>query len=150
MKYWSTLYLNMSKTLRFRAYLECPELCLVKNVLNYTSDVRLTRLSYPAPFISTTNPFRPVSRDAIARWIKNTMKEANIDTGLFTAHTCRSVSTSKSKIAGLDIKIILNSANGTKDKTFKRFYFKETQKNYQADFSNFGDNTNFKFLYGII
>ena len=32
------------------------------------------------------------------------MKEANIDTGLFTAHSCRSASTSKAKISGLNKK----------------------------------------------
>ena len=99
---------------------------------------RLTRSSDPALFISTAKPFKLVSRDAIARWIKNTMKEANIDTGLFTAHTCRSASTSKAKIAGVTIKTILNSTNWTKENIFKKYYFKEIQKNYQTDHSNFG------------
>ena len=72
----------------------------VKNLLNYL-DIRLIRFSF---FISTTKAFKPVSRDTIVRWIKNTMKEANIDTGLFTAHSCRSASTSKAKISGLNIK----------------------------------------------
>ena len=99
---------------------------------------RLTRSSDPALFISTTKPFKLVSRDAIARWIKNTIKEANIDTDLFTAHTCRSASTSKAKIAGLNIKTILNSANWAKENIFKKYYFKEIQKNHQTDHSNFG------------
>ena len=77
---------HCQKPLIFRAYPEYPALCPVKNLLNYL-DIRLTRSSDPALFISTTKPFRPVSRDTIARWIKNTMKYANIDTGLFTAHT---------------------------------------------------------------
>ena len=79
-----------------------------------------------------------MSRDTIARLIKNTMKEANTDTGLFIAHTCRSVSTSKAKIAGLNIETILNSANWTKDSFFKKYYFKEIQENYQTGYSNFG------------
>ena len=120
----------------FRAYPECPESCSVKNLLNYL-DTRLTRSSDPALFISTTKPYKSVSRDTIARWIKNT-KDANIDTGLFTAYTCRSASTSKAKLAGLNIKTILNSANWTKDNIFKRYYFKEIQENYQPDHSNFG------------
>ena len=79
-----------------------------------------------------------MSRDTIARLIKNTMKEANTDTGLFIAHTCRSVSISKAKIAGLNIETILNSANWTKDNFLKRYYFKEIQENYQTGYSNFG------------
>ena len=69
----------MSKTLKqtLKHSLECPDLCPGKNLLNYL-DIRLTRSSDPTLFISTTKPFKPVSRDTIARWIKNTMKEANI------------------------------------------------------------------------
>ena len=89
---------------------------------------------------------RVMSRDTIARWIKNTMKEANIDTCLFTPLTCRSASTSKVKLAGRNIKTILNSANWTKDNIFKRYYFKEIQENYQTDHSNFG----MKLLNNII
>ena len=125
------------KLLIFRAYPECPDLCPVKNLLNYL-DTRLTRSSDPAIFIFTTKPFKPVLRDPIVRWIKNAVKEANIDTGLFTAHTCRSASTSKAKIAGLNIKAILSSANWTKGNIFQRYYFKEIQENYQTDHSNFG------------
>ena len=116
------------KLLIFRAYPECSEYL----------DIRLPRLSDPALFISTTKPFKPVSTDTIARWIKNVMKEANIDAGLFTANTCRSAPTSKAKLAGLNIKTILNSANWTKDNIFKRYYLKEIQENYQTDHSNFG------------
>ena len=94
------------KPLIFRAYHECPNLCPAKVLLNYL-DIKLTRSSDLAFFISTTKPFKALSRDAIARWIKNTMKEANIDSGLFTTHTCRSASTSKAKIAGLNIKAML-------------------------------------------
>ena len=79
-----------------------------------------------------------MSRDIIARWIKKTMKEANVDTGLFTARTFRSASTSKVKIAGLNIKTILNSANWTEDNNFKKYYFKEIQENYQTDHFNLG------------
>ena len=66
------------------------------------------------------------------------MKEAIIDTGLFTAHTYRTVSTSKAKAAGLNIKAILNSVYWTKDNIFKRYYFKEIHENYQSDHSSFG------------
>ena len=124
------------KPLIYTAYPECPELRPVKNLLNYL-DIISTRLSEPALFISTRKPFKPVSRNTIARWIKNTMKETNIDTGLFTAPTCRSASTSKAKLAGLNIKTILNSANWTKHNNFKGYYFKDIQENYQTDYSNF-------------
>ena len=50
----------------FRAYPKCPDLYPVKNVLNYL-DIRLTRSSDPALFISTTKPFKAVSRDTSAR-----------------------------------------------------------------------------------
>ena len=124
------------KPLTFRAHPECPDLWPLKNLLNYL-DIRLTGSPDPALFISSTEPFKLVSRDTIARWIKNTIKEANIDTGLSTAYACRLASTSKAKIAGLNIKAISNSANWTKDNIFKRYYFKEIPENYQTDNSNF-------------
>ena len=130
------------KPLIFRAHPECPDLCPLKNILNCL-DVRLTRSSDPALFISFTRPFKPVSRDTIARWIKNTIKEANTDTGLSTAYTCRLASTSKAKVAGLNLKTISNSIKGS---ISKRYCFKEIQENYQADNSNFGT----EFLDNII
>ena len=101
-----------------------------KKLIKLFLDIRLTRSSDLALFISTTKPFNPVSRDTIPRWIKNTMKDANADTGLFTAHT---------KIAGLNIKTILNSPNWTKDKenTFKRYYLKEMEEHYESNHFNF-------------
>ena len=57
------------KPLIFRAYLKCPELCPVKNLLSYP-DIRLPRSSDPTLFISTTKPYKPVSSNTIARWIK--------------------------------------------------------------------------------
>ena len=63
------------KPLFFRAYPECPELCSVKSLLNYL-DIRLTRSSDLPLFVLTTTLFKPVSMDTFARWIKNTMKEA--------------------------------------------------------------------------
>ena len=58
-----------------------------KNLIKLFLDIRLTRSSTLALFISTAKSFKLVSRDAIARWIMNTIKKANIDTDLFTATT---------------------------------------------------------------
>ena len=101
-----------------------------KKLIKLFLDIRLTRSSDLALFITTTKTFNPVSRDTIPRWIKNTMKDSNVDTGLFTAHA---------KIAGLNIKTILNSPNWTKDKdnTFKRYYLKEMEEHYESDHFNF-------------
>ena len=73
-----------------------------KKLINLFLDFRLTRSSDLVLFISTTKSFKSVSRDTIVRWIKNTTKEANIDTRLFTSYT---------KIAGLNMKTILKSRN---------------------------------------
>ena len=101
-----------------------------KKLIKLFLDTRLTRSSDLALFISITKPFKPVSRNTFLRWIKNAMKDVNVDTGQFTAHT---------KIAGLNIKTILNSSNWTKDKdnTFKRYYLKENEEHYESDHSNF-------------
>ena len=62
----------------------------------------------------------------------------NIDT-VYSQHTpADQFLYQKTKIAELNIKTILNSANRTKDSIFKSYYFKEIQENYQTDHSNFG------------
>lgn len=61
--------------------------------------------------ISYANPHGPVSRDSVARWIKQSMKSAGIDTSVFKSHSTRSASTSAAKVADVPIEDIMATAN---------------------------------------
>ena len=46
-------------------------------------------------FLSYDRPHKPVSRDTISRWTKETLRRCGIDTKVFTAHSTRSASVFK-------------------------------------------------------
>ena len=52
-------------------------------------------------FLSTKRPHHPVTSATIARWIKQGMSKAGVDTSLFGAHFTRAASTSAAKRKGM-------------------------------------------------
>ena len=87
------------KPLVFRAFPQNPKLCPVSTLIQYL-DIRLSRSSDTALFLTTVRPYKGASSDIIACCIKNTMQEAGINTGLFSPHSCRSAATSKANASG--------------------------------------------------
>ena len=87
------------KSLHFRAFPQNPKLCPVSTLVQYL-DIRLSRSSDTALFLTTVRPYKGASSDIIACCIKNTMQEAGINTGLFSPHSCRSAATSKANASG--------------------------------------------------
>ena len=90
------------KPLVFRAFPQNPKLCPVSTLIQYL-DIRLSRSSDTALFLTTVRPYKGASSDTIARWIKNTMQEAGINTSLFSPHSC----TSKADASGTSITTVL-------------------------------------------
>jgi len=77
-------------------------------------------------FISIKKPFKPVKPATIGHWLKNLMKEAGIDTSVFTAHSTRGAATSKARAVGVPMAEILKAANWNSTSTFCRFYNRPT------------------------
>ena len=84
--------------------------------LTYPHDKRLCRMKYLAEYIDRTEPRRgnhknllinyvkphqPVSKATVVRWIKEVLRVSGIDKKNFTAHSCRTASTSPNKVAGV-------------------------------------------------
>ena len=67
-------------------------------------------------------PYGPASSDTLSRWVKDTLQLAGIDTGRFTAHSCRAASTSKADSKGIPLKHILMAGQWSKKTNFYRFY----------------------------
>ena len=58
----------------------------------------------------------------IPGWIKNILKEADIDTKIFKGHSTRSASTSEAGLEGLSVTDILERGSWTNASTWQRFY----------------------------
>ena len=128
---------NTAKPLIFRTFDQDHQLCPVLAISHYLT-FRLNHTGDEELFVTTTMPYKRASPDTIARWIKQTMRESGIDTDRFTAHSCRSASTSMAEKRGISLSTIIRSAGWSNDTTFKRFYKKEIANYYPKQTDNFG------------
>ena len=107
-------------TMKIEHYID-EKLCPMHTLLFYleqTSHLRVDR----NVFISYVT-FKSVTTSTIARWLKTVLSLAGIDTTVFKAHSYRSASTSKAASrGGCSLRKILETANWTSDKNFKKFY----------------------------
>ena len=74
--------------------------------------------------LSNLKPHLPISKDTLARWIRDVLHKAGVDTH-FGAHSTRSASTSAATSKGLPIDIVLKAAGWSSASTFTRFYKRE-------------------------
>ncbi|KZR98416.1 Uncharacterized protein APZ42_006176 [Daphnia magna] len=79
----------------------CPVACL-RSYLERTANLR-SSLNNSGVFIGSNKPHNPVTGSTIARWIKDQLKEAGIDTSIFLAHSTRGAAASKAASAGVSI-----------------------------------------------
>ena len=49
----------------------------------------------------------PPHKDILARWVKNTLTKAGLNTKMFSSHSCRSFASSKAKNMSVDLGNIL-------------------------------------------
>ena len=72
----------------------------------------------PALCITTVKPHKKASKDSISRWIKLTVSEAGINSGLFTSHSCRSAHKSGWMVAFSSFRSFLPHARVTSLQSF--------------------------------
>ena len=70
-------------------------------------------------------PHGPATKDTLARWVRSVLKLSGVDTDTFTAHSCRSASTSKAMSSGVALDVILKAGQWSADSTFYTFYRKD-------------------------
>ena len=112
-----------------RSFPSNPSLCLVINITQYLK-FRLEKSAYEGFFITTVPPYKQCSKDTIARWIKDILSLAGINSGIYQAHSLQSASTSSASYKGVNLSTILKSANWTRNSTFKKYYKKEIDQLY--------------------
>jgi site-specific recombinase XerD len=80
-------------------------------------------------FIGSNKLHKPVSSSNIGRWIKEKLKEANIDTSVFSAHSARGAATAEAMNRGVPVQFILNLGHWTWESTFGKFYKRSVPEN---------------------
>ena len=66
-----------------------------------------------------------MSSSSIARWLKQGLEDAGIDTSIFTGHSTRGASSSKAASSGVTVSDILQAADWSSEGTFQRFYHRQ-------------------------
>lgn len=75
-------------------------------------------------FLSYIRPHRPVSSSTLARWMKETLIAAEVDTSIFKAHSSRGAAATAAVEAGISLPQILTLADWSGPSTFNKFYYR--------------------------
>ena len=88
-------------------------MCL-KRYIEVTKKFRAYTPTGPQPnqlFIGISKPHAPVQACTIARWVKTVLKEAGINTDIFSVHSTRRASTSAAVSEGASLQEVLSQAD---------------------------------------
>ena len=69
-------------------------------------------------------PHKPVSPATLARWLKELMQLAGVDTAIFKGHSVRGAVATEAAKQGFSIPDILQFADWSQVSTFAKFYFR--------------------------
>ncbi len=103
-------------------------ICVVEVIKEYLRRTKVFRDGHTQLLLSYLKPHLPISKDTLARWIRDVLHKAGVDTQ-FGAHSTRSASTSAAASKGLPIDIVLKAAGWSSASTFTRFYKREPVTN---------------------
>ena len=107
------------KPIVVKAYPADPTVCVVSTLRIYLQK----RLGTSDKLLHChRRPFGPASRDTIARWLKQTLKEAGVDPSIYSAHSYRGASTSAAKRCSVPIQKILDRGQWSSEETWRNHY----------------------------
>ena len=117
-----------TRPVSFHAFPYDAQLCPVALVESYLS----ARSQLPGAdkhdefILCFRKPHGPATTDTLARWVKTVLSLSGVNLfDSFTAHSCRSASTSKAKLHGVALLEILKAGQWSKESTFFQFYAKD-------------------------
>lgn len=96
--------------------------CPVEALKEYLEKTKERRGDINSLFITCSKPYRKASKDTLARWIKNSLRKAGIDTSIFAPHSTRSASTSKARSSSVSIGTILKTGGWRSERTWAKHY----------------------------
>ncbi|XP_046350514.2 uncharacterized protein LOC124131340 [Haliotis rufescens] len=107
---------------RFENERLCVVSCL-KSYLERTSAYR-TDSVHDQLLLSHLRPHKPVTRETVSRWLKNTLAMAGIDITVFSGHSTRAAATSAASSQGTPIQTIMAAAGLSSENVFTKLYCK--------------------------
>ena len=120
------------KPLEFPVYNMEPCLCVVVNLKLYLQKTLPYRKSSKL-FLSYQKPYSAISKDTLARWCKDVLYKAGIDTNLYSSHSSRHATTSLLARNGMNMRDICLNAGWSSERTFAVHYNKVIE---EADILN--------------
>ena len=115
--------------LEFLAFPQNNKLCVVSVLKEYVRRTKDVRGSETKLLLSHQKPHKHVSKDTLARWLRDVLSKAGVDTQQFGAHSTRAVSTSAAATCGVPVDVLLRAAGWSSESTFSRFYKKTPAAN---------------------
>lgn len=112
----------------FNSYTHDKKLCIIQHIKEYLQRTEKKRPpTCKQLLISLLKPHRPVSTDTIARWCKQFLASAGVDTKKFKAHSTRAASTSHLASNNIEVSSILKAVGWSNERTFQTFYHKQLE-----------------------
>lgn len=134
------VWLKTSRVGRRQSFSLCLEhfqdehLCVFHTLLHYINVTKSVRKSQK--LLISYETYKAVTTSTIARWLKSVLDMSGIDTKVFKAHSYRSASVSAAFSRGCVLKRILDTADWSSDKNFRKFYFRHSVTKDQVSFAN--------------
>ena len=100
-----------------------PSLNVFLYVKEYLARTSTFRQSNDSQLFLSWATKRPVTSPTLARWLKQTLFKAKIDTKMFSAHSYRGASLSSAYSKGISIREIVAAGDWTNADTFHKHYF---------------------------
>ncbi len=104
--------------------LQDRKICPVETTLAYIQATNQLRNDSNSShlLISSVKPHKPVTGSTVGHWIKKVLKDAGVDSTIFSAHSTRGAAASKAAAKGVPTDSILKTASWSKESTFIKFY----------------------------
>ena len=107
------------KPIVVKAYPADPKVCVVSTLRIYLE----MRLGVSDQLLQChRRPHGPASKDTIARWLKQVLKESGVDTSVYSAHSYRGASTSAAARVSVPIQKILDRGQWASEDTWRNHY----------------------------
>ena len=101
-----------------------PLLCPVACVRDYLAVTKPQRISgRTALFLATRQPYHPVCKSTLARWVKSVLQQAGVGE-CFGAHSTRGASATAAREGGVSLADVLATADWSQEHTFIRHYYR--------------------------
>lgn len=107
---------------------ENPKICPALTIQNYLEKTKSLRGTYDDNhlFISFRKPYKKVTSQTLAHWVKKVLHLSGIDISIYGAHSTRHASTSAAHIAGINLEVVRKAAGWSDNSNiFLKYYKKE-------------------------